>query len=133
MSEPLLAWQQRQRQEAIEYGTFRATSPISVGGTVAYQKGHAVPISNVKKFGYDRDGLVERVDGQPVDAPLPDGYVADEPPSDGPVAGWNDSPDGPDGSGAPPAPAGQPTQPTGPQEGQTIEVEGQPAADQPPA
>lgn len=129
MSEPtVLAWQQRAQQEAIEYGTYRATGPIFVDGTLAYVKGHAVPVSNVRKFGYDRDGLVERVDGQPVDAPLPDGYIPDGPAEQG--AGWNDSPDGAEDSQPAPAAAPGPVTSDGPPEGQTIEVDGQPA---PPA
>lgn len=116
MSEPtVLAWQQRKRQEEIEYGTFRASGPIYVDGTLAYVKGHAVPISNVRKFGYDKQGLVERVDRQPLDAPLPGDYVPDEPPPAG--EGWNDSPDG--------ALDEAPDAPSTPQ-GQTIEIDGQP-------
>lgn len=122
MSEPVLAWQQRVEQERLEYSVYRAKYPIRIGvdGTVAFQPGMAVPISSVKKHGWDADGFVERVDGQSLDAPLPDGYVLVEQPADG--AGWNDSPDGAPTQGA--AVASAP-------EGQTIEVEGQPAAKSP--
>lgn len=122
MTEPsVLAWQQRKRQEEIEYGTYRAVFPLRVDDVIVAYPGAAVPIANVKKFGWDRDGLVERVDGQPLDAPLPAGYVLERPEEGG--AGWNDSPDG--------ALQAVEQAPAGPEQGQTIEVDGQPAAEQP--
>lgn len=119
MTEPTLAWQQRAQQEQLEYSTYRAKYPIPHDGVIAYQPGHAVPISNVKKHGYDRDGLVERVDGQPLDAPLPDGYILEDLESssaEAPGEGWND---GPGSEQAPAAPV--------PPQGQTVEVAGKPA------
>lgn len=54
----------RAEQEAAEYSTWRAIAPIPHGNTIAYQPGHAVPVSNVEQYGYDKQGLVERVKGE---------------------------------------------------------------------
>lgn len=48
-------------QEA-EYGTYVAITPIDHEGVRAYNPGHPVPVSNVKQYGYDKDGLVAKVD-----------------------------------------------------------------------
>ena len=53
----------RAEAEAAEYSTFRAVVPIPHGNTIAYQPGHMVPVSNVELYGYDKQGLVERVKG----------------------------------------------------------------------
>lgn len=53
----------RMRAQQIEYGTYVANAPITVGSVYAYQPGHPVPISNVVKHGYAAKGLVDLVDG----------------------------------------------------------------------
>lgn len=58
------AYESRAEQELAEYSTFRAKVDIPYGGVVAYRKGQAVPVSNVEKFHYDEQGLVERVRGE---------------------------------------------------------------------
>jgi len=40
--------------QAEEYGTYVANRPIDVNGTRAYNTGDPVPVSNVKKHGYDK-------------------------------------------------------------------------------
>ncbi len=44
-----------------EYSQFRALVPIFHDGARAYSPGHPVPAGNVEKYGYEADGLVERV------------------------------------------------------------------------
>ena len=46
-----------------EWGTYVAVQPISFNGIPAYNPGDSVPVSNVKKFGYDQGDspLVQRV------------------------------------------------------------------------
>jgi hypothetical protein len=44
-------WELIQR---VEYGTFVAVEPITVGGRLAYRVGEAVPVSNVDRHGYAR-------------------------------------------------------------------------------
>lgn len=44
-----------------EYGTYVAVAPITHDGALAYLPGHPVPVGNVEKYGYDKDGLVEKV------------------------------------------------------------------------
>jgi hypothetical protein len=44
-----------------EYGVYFAVAPISFNGAAAYNPGDPVPTSNVKKYGYEADGLVEKV------------------------------------------------------------------------
>lgn len=68
----LLAYEQRAAQEAVEYGTWRAKYPIQHDGVIAYMPGHAVPVSNVERYGYDEMGLVERVDDPSDDLVEPD-------------------------------------------------------------
>lgn len=58
---PEPAAQRRQAQRA-EYGQFVATGRILVDGALAFTKGQAVPASNVAKHGYEKAGLVRRVD-----------------------------------------------------------------------
>lgn len=58
------AYEARAKAEAAEYATFRATADIPFGGVIAYRKGQAVPVSNVEKYQYDEQGLVERVSGE---------------------------------------------------------------------
>lgn len=57
------AYEARAKAELDEYSTFRAKVPIYHEGVVAYQPGHPVPVSNVKLYAYDEQGLVERVKG----------------------------------------------------------------------
>lgn len=77
-------FQARAREEAAEYSTYRAVANIFFEGALAYRPGHAVPVSNVRLHGYDRDGLVERVDGQPI-SPLPPALPTPAPESPEPV------------------------------------------------
>lgn len=44
-----------------EYGQFVATQQILVGTALAYDEGHPVPVSNVKRFGYEDQRVVRRV------------------------------------------------------------------------
>jgi len=44
--------------QVAEYGQWVAVADILVDGALAYRKGHAVPVSNVERHGYDRLGLV---------------------------------------------------------------------------
>lgn len=78
------AYEARAAEELGEYNTFRAVAEIYVDGLVAYRVGHAVPVSNVRAHGYDRDGLVERVDGEPL-TPLPPAPSAPVPVDSEPV------------------------------------------------
>ena len=57
------SYETRAEAEAAEYSTFRAVVPFPHGITIAYQAGHIVPVSNVEQYGYDKQGLVERVKG----------------------------------------------------------------------
>ena len=61
---PKKAFEARAEQEAAEYSTWRAVAPIPFGNTIAYQPGHPVPVSNVERYGYDKQGLVEKVSGE---------------------------------------------------------------------
>lgn len=54
----------RAEQEIAEYSTWRAKVPIYHEGSIAYQPGHAVPVSNVELYKYDEQGLVERLTGE---------------------------------------------------------------------
>jgi hypothetical protein len=47
-------------EQTTEYGTYFAVAPIAFNGAPAYNAGDPVPVSNVKKYGYDTDGLVEK-------------------------------------------------------------------------
>jgi hypothetical protein len=44
-----------------EYGTFIAAAPIAFNGANAYNAGDIVPVSNVKKYGYDTTGQVVKI------------------------------------------------------------------------
>jgi hypothetical protein len=57
------AYEARAKAEAAEYATWRAKVPIWHEGFIAYRPGHPVPVSNVEKYHYDEQGLVERVSG----------------------------------------------------------------------
>ena len=48
MSEPVTAEALRKAQEA-EYGTYRAASPIFIGGARAFNAGDPVPVSHVER------------------------------------------------------------------------------------
>ncbi len=50
---------------AAEYGQYRAVQAIDHDGARAYNKGDAVPASNVEAHGYEADGLVEKVSDTP--------------------------------------------------------------------
>lgn len=54
-------WVQRREEQAKEYGQFVANTKIYHNGSLAYLPGHPVPVSNVKKYAYDKQGLVDRV------------------------------------------------------------------------
>ena len=64
MTDPFTADQELQDQIALvakEYGTYVATADIYVGNALAYRAGDPVPIGNVERHGYDKDGLVAKV------------------------------------------------------------------------
>lgn len=65
---PRKAFESRAEAEMAEYSTFRAVTDIPHGSVVAYRKGQAVPVSNVEKYGYDKQGLVEKVGQEPAPA-----------------------------------------------------------------
>jgi hypothetical protein len=56
--------QLRAEAEIAEYSTYRAILPIVHDGALAYVPGHAVPVSNVEKYGYHEQGLVEKITGE---------------------------------------------------------------------
>jgi hypothetical protein len=51
-------------EQVKEYGTYVAVAPITFNGVPAYNVGDPVPISNVEKHGYEKDGLVARIDSK---------------------------------------------------------------------
>jgi hypothetical protein len=61
---PQKAFEARAKAEAAEYSTYQAVAPIYHDGVVAYQPGHAVPVSNVEAYGYHNDGLVKKLTGE---------------------------------------------------------------------
>jgi len=50
------------KEQMIEYGTWEAIGDIHFDGVLAYRKGDPVPVSNVKKYGYDKAKLVRKVE-----------------------------------------------------------------------
>jgi hypothetical protein len=54
----------RAQEQAVEYGTYVANQTIFFNGVIAYQPGHPVPVSNVKKYKYDEQGLVYKIDSK---------------------------------------------------------------------
>lgn len=52
-----------QEQEQ-EYGTYIAAMNIKLDGSLAYRKGDPIPVSNVKKYGYEDNGLAVKVANQ---------------------------------------------------------------------
>ena len=58
------AYEKRAEEELAEYSTYVATADISFNGVPAYRVGHPVPVSNVKKFRYDEQGVVKHVRGE---------------------------------------------------------------------
>lgn len=58
------AYESRAEAEIAEYSTWRAVVPIPHGNSIAYQPGHVVPVSNVEQYGYDKQGLVEKISGE---------------------------------------------------------------------
>jgi hypothetical protein len=64
MTDPFTADQELQdyrAAQAKEYGTYVASSDIYVGNALAYRTGDPVPVGNVERHGYDKDGLVTKV------------------------------------------------------------------------
>lgn len=53
--------QEYKAEQLDEYGTFVAVAPIFHRGARAYNKGDAVPVSNVTAHKYDAEGLVAKV------------------------------------------------------------------------
>lgn len=51
-------------EQVAEYGTYVAVSPISFNGVPAYNIGDPVPVSNVEKYGYEKDGLVAKINSK---------------------------------------------------------------------
>jgi len=47
--------------QAKEYGTYVAKETIFFDGARAFNAGDPVPASHVEQYGYDKDGLVEKV------------------------------------------------------------------------
>lgn len=47
-------------EQLAEWGAWKATGPIYVEGVRAFNKGDAVPVSHVKQYAYDTQGLVEK-------------------------------------------------------------------------
>ena len=45
-----------------EYGQYVATQPIHFGTALAYNEGDAIPVSNVKQYGYDKTGQAKKVE-----------------------------------------------------------------------
>jgi hypothetical protein len=63
MTDPFAADQELQDYIAAqtkEYSTWVATQDIHVGNALAYRTGDPVPISNVEKHGYDKQGVVAK-------------------------------------------------------------------------
>lgn len=52
---------ERRQAQLAEYGQWVAKGPIMFGNALAYDTGHPVPVSAVETYGYDKQGLVERV------------------------------------------------------------------------
>lgn len=46
--------------QQVEYGTWVATEQITHLGALAYHEGDPVPVSNVERYGYDKQGLVKK-------------------------------------------------------------------------
>lgn len=51
-------------EQVKEYGTYVAISPITFNGIPAYNVGDPVPVSNVERHGYLKDGLVAKTDSK---------------------------------------------------------------------
>lgn len=54
--------QELRKAQDTEYGTYVAVATITYNGAIAYQPGSPVPVSNVQHYGYDKQGLVARID-----------------------------------------------------------------------
>lgn len=50
-------------QQEEEWGQYVAAQTITYGGAIAYLPGDPVPASNVKRHGYEKDGLVHKTGG----------------------------------------------------------------------
>jgi hypothetical protein len=74
VSEPV-SHEEYVKAQAVEYGTYVAIAPIDHDGVRAYNVGHAVPKSNVEKYGYLDDKLVAKTTtkaAEKVTSPAPD-------------------------------------------------------------
>lgn len=50
---------------AEEYGQWVAAEPIFIDGVLAFAEGHPVPVGHVKKFGFDKSGVVSSTKSAP--------------------------------------------------------------------
>lgn len=48
-----------------EYGQWVATEKIYIDGALAFNVGHPVPVGHVKKFGFDKTGVVRSTKSEP--------------------------------------------------------------------
>lgn len=60
--------------EQADWGQWRARVPIFIDNVRAFNEGHAVPNSHVKRFGWDKTGEVEPINA-PADATTTDDVV----------------------------------------------------------
>jgi hypothetical protein len=52
---------ERRDEQQKEYGEYVAVAQISFNGALAYNVGDPVPVSNVNRYKYDEQGLVQKV------------------------------------------------------------------------
>jgi hypothetical protein len=55
---------QRVEEQQAEWGTYVALDSIFAGSALAYNPGSIVPVSNVERHGYDKQGLVAKIDSK---------------------------------------------------------------------
>lgn len=72
---------ERIKAQEVEYGTYRAKGPIYVGNALAYNRGNAVPISNVERWHYDDMGLVVKVGTKAEREEFPEEFADDADPT----------------------------------------------------
>lgn len=72
---------ERLKAQEVEYGTYRAKGPIYVGNARAYNRGDAVPVSNVERWHYDDMDLVVKVGTQAEKDEFPDEFAKDATPT----------------------------------------------------
>jgi hypothetical protein len=53
-----------EQAQAAEWGTWVATQLITFNGVTAYLPGDPVPSSNVERHGYEKEGLVKKIDSK---------------------------------------------------------------------